>query len=143
MPPRKRSPVQLELPVQRADPARVAALASLDPAERDAAIVAALVAWFESVARDLPWRRRRDPYAVWLSEIMLQQTRVDTVIPYFERFLAKYPDVTALARAELDEVLSLWSGLGYYRRARQLYATAQEVTERYGGAFPGEVAELK
>src|SRR5262249_2371378 len=88
-------------------------------------------------------RRRRDAYAVWLSEIMLQQTRVETVVPYFERFLAKYPTVMALAAADLDEVLSLWSGLGYYRRARQLYATAREVTERYGGPFPGQAAELK
>ena len=143
MPPRKRPDAQLDLLAARADPARAEAIAALTEAQRDDAIVGQLVAWFELVARDLPWRRRRDPYAVWLSEIMLQQTRVDTVVPYFERFLARFPDVEALATAEIDEVLKMWSGLGYYRRARVLYATAREVTERYGGAFPGEAAALR
>ncbi len=143
MPPRKRPDAQLDLLVARADPARVAAIAALTPAQRDDAIVGQLVGWFELVARDLPWRRRRDPYAVWLSEIMLQQTRVETVVPYFERFLVRFPDVEALAGAEIDEVLKLWSGLGYYRRARVLYATAREVTSRYGGTFPGEAAALR
>ena len=143
MPPRKRPAAQLDLLAARADPGRSAAIAALTPAQRDDAIVGQLVAWFELVARDLPWRRRRDPYAVWLSEIMLQQTRVETVVPYFERFLRRFPDVEALAGAEIDEVLKLWSGLGYYRRARVLYATAREVTTRYGGAFPGEAAALR
>ncbi|MEP7124170.1 MAG: A/G-specific adenine glycosylase [Byssovorax sp.] len=143
MPPRKRPDAQLDLLAARADPGRAAAIAALTPGQRDDAIVGQLVAWFELVARDLPWRRRRDPYAVWLSEIMLQQTRVETVVPYFERFLRRFPDVEALAGAEIDEVLKLWSGLGYYRRARVLYATAREVTERYGGAFPGEAAALR
>lgn len=114
-----------------------------DPGERDRAIREALGLWFDDNARDLPWRRRRVPYAVWVSEIMLQQTRVDTVVPYFERFLDRYPDVGSLAAAGLDEVLELWSGLGYYRRARQLHATACEVTARYGGTFPEDVASLK
>nr|AYM54074.1 A/G-specific adenine glycosylase [Byssovorax cruenta] len=135
--------LQLELPGTRREPKREAALRELTGEERDQAIRRALAAWFEATARDLPWRRRRDPYAVWLSEIMLQQTRVETVVPYFERFLSRFPDVGALSAAPIDEVLSLWSGLGYYRRARQLHATAREVTERYGGAFPGEAAELK
>ena len=143
MPPRKRPDAQLDLLAVRADPARSAAIAALTSTQRDDAIVGQLVAWFELVARDLPWRRRRDPYAVWLSEIMLQQTRVDTVVPYFERFLVRFPDVEALATAEIDEVLKMWSGLGYYRRARVLYATAREVTERYGGEFPGEAAALR
>ncbi|APR76535.1 A/G-specific adenine glycosylase [Minicystis rosea] len=119
------------------------AAAPMDPAARDREIARALGAWFDASARDLPWRRDRRPYAVWLSEIMLQQTRVETVIPYFERFLQRYPDVGALAAAELDDVLHLWSGLGYYRRARQLHAAAREVTERYGGAFPAEAAALR
>lgn len=110
---------------------------------RDAEIARSLGEWFDGVARDLPWRRDRRPYAVWLSEIMLQQTRVETVIPYFERFLARYPDVTALAGAEMDDVLHLWSGLGYYRRARQLHAAAREVTTRYGGAFPSDAETLR
>lgn len=111
--------------------------------ERDRAIVNALLEWFTTNARDLPWRRTRDPYAIWLSEVMLQQTRVETVVPYFERFLRRYPTVSALAGAKLDDVLSMWSGLGYYRRARELHAAAREVTERYGGAIPSEAAELK
>ncbi|MFO0758371.1 MAG: A/G-specific adenine glycosylase [Byssovorax sp.] len=134
---------QLELPETRGDTRRVEKIERLSPAARDGRIVADRVRWFDAAARDLPWRRRRDPYAVWLSEIMLQQTRVETVIPYFERFLERFPDVTALARAEPDEVLSLWSGLGYYRRARQLHAAAKAVADRHGGAFPGEAAALR
>jgi A/G-specific adenine glycosylase len=112
-------------------------------AVRDRELVEALVAWFDTHQRDLPWRRDRAPYAVWVSEIMLQQTRVETVIPYFERFLSRFPDARALATAELDEVLHLWSGLGYYRRARQLHATAREVTSRYGGKFPRDAETLR
>jgi A/G-specific adenine glycosylase len=112
-------------------------------ADRDQGIARSLCAWFEASARDLPWRRTRDPYAIWLSEIMLQQTRVDTVVPYYERFLGRYPDAASLARAEVDDVLSMWSGLGYYRRARELHAAAREVVERYGGKLPSEASELK
>ncbi len=92
--------------------------------------------WYRSVARDLPWRRTRDPYAIWVSEVMLQQTRVDTVIPYYERFLARFPTVHALAEAPLDDVLARWSGLGYYRRARLLHRGAQAAVERHGGEVP-------
>jgi len=99
-----------------------------------------LLAWFDRHRRDLPWRRSRDPYRIWLSEIMLQQTRVEVVIPYYERFLARFPTVEALAAAPLDDVLALWSGLGYYRRARQLHRAAQEVAAR--GGFPQSLAEL-
>lgn len=112
-------------------------------ADRDRTIARSLCAWFEASARDLPWRRTRDPYAIWLSEIMLQQTRVETVVPYYERFLGRYPDAASLARAEVDEVLSMWSGLGYYRRARELHAAAREVVERFGGELPSEASELK
>jgi A/G-specific adenine glycosylase len=139
----RRGSAQLELPGTRAEPGLAAAISEMPSEARDEALARELGAWFDQVARDLPWRRRRDPYAVWLSEIMLQQTRVETVVPYFERFVAKYPDVRALSAAPIDDVLSLWSGLGYYRRARQLYATAREVTERYGGDFPAEAGELK
>lgn len=111
--------------------------------ERDRDIAAALVAWFDRVARDLPWRRTRDPYAIWLSEVMLQQTRVETVIPYYERFLARYPTVFDLASAEIDDVLSLWSGLGYYRRARVLHLAAREVAARHDGALPRDVGALR
>jgi len=94
-----------------------------------------LLAWFDRHRRDLPWRRTRDPYRIWLSEVMLQQTRVETVLPYYERFLARFPTVEALAEAGIDDVLALWSGLGYYRRARQLHAAARRIVER--GGMPG------
>ncbi len=100
----------------------------------------ALLAWYDRTRRDLPWRRTRDPYPVWVSEVMLQQTRVETVLPYYERFLARFPTVAALAAAELDEVLALWSGLGYYRRARALHAAAHRVIE--AGGFPRSAAQL-
>ena len=104
------------------------------------AIQQKLLRWYDQAARDLPWRGERDPYAVWVSEIMLQQTRVDTVIPYYERFLARFPTAEALASADEDAVLSLWSGLGYYRRARMLHAGVREVVAHYGGKIPEEAA---
>lgn len=107
-----------------------------------AAIRQKLLAWYDEAARDLPWRRTRDPYAIWVSEIMLQQTRVDTVIPYYERFLASFPNPKALADADEDAVLSHWSGLGYYRRARMLHAGVREVVAQYGGEVP-EDAEAR
>ena len=99
---------------------------------------AALLGWFRRNARDLPWRRTRDPYAIWISEIMLQQTQVATVIGYYHRFLEAFPNVNALADAPESEVLRLWEGLGYYRRARQLHAAAKDVAEKHGGRFPGD-----
>jgi A/G-specific adenine glycosylase len=95
-----------------------------------------LRAWFDKHARDLPWRRSRDPYAIWLSEIMLQQTQVETVKPYYERFLAAIPTIAALAAAEEQQVLRLWEGLGYYRRARQLHAAARKIVAEHDGQFP-------
>lgn len=102
-----------------------------------------LLSWFDRHRRDLPWRATHDPYRIWLSEVMLQQTRVETVLPYYARFLARFPTVAELAAAPLDEVLALWSGLGYYRRARQLHAAARQVVERHGGTFPADVAQLR
>ncbi|QTD47300.1 A/G-specific adenine glycosylase [Ottowia testudinis] len=102
-----------------------------------------MIAWQQRHGRhDLPWQRTRDPYRVWLSEIMLQQTQVASVLAYYPRFLARFPDVTSLAEAEEDEVLGLWSGLGYYSRARNLHRCAREVMARFGGAFPRTAAEL-
>ena len=95
-----------------------------------------LLGWFRQFQRDLPWRRDKDPYRVWLSEIMLQQTRVAAVIPYYERFLQRFPDVQALAKAPQEEVLRLWSGLGYYSRARNLQKAAQTIVATQGGIFP-------
>ncbi len=101
-----------------------------------------LLAWYHAGHRDLPWRRTRDPYAIWVSEIMLQQTQVATVIPYFERFLERFPTVDALASAAPDEVLRLWAGLGYYSRARHLQEGARAVVARHGGRVPERVDEL-
>src|SRR3954464_8573355 len=100
----------------------------------------ALLTWFDQHRRDLPWRRTSDPYKIWLSEVMLQQTRVETVLPFYNRFLERFPTVEDLARAEVEEVLALWSGLGYYRRARQLHAAAREIAE--AGSFPSTVEGL-
>jgi A/G-specific adenine glycosylase len=102
-----------------------------------------LVTWQASHGRnDLPWQQNREPYHIWLSEIMLQQTQVDTVIPYYQRFLQRFPDVAALAAAPLDDVLALWSGLGYYARARNLHRAAQMVMSDFNGVFPDTAAGL-
>ena len=97
-----------------------------------------LLSWFAKRKRDLPWRRTRDPYRIWLSEIMLQQTRVAAVVPYYERFLETFPNVRALARAKTDRVLARWAGLGYYSRARNLQRAAKEMVSRHAGDFPRE-----
>ena len=102
---------------------------------------ARLLAWYRRERRDLPWRRTSDPYAIWISEAMLQQTRVEAVIGYWQRFLARFPDVRALAQASEQDVLAAWSGLGYYRRARALRSAAQALVERHDGEFPRD-AEL-
>lgn len=96
----------------------------------------ALLEWYDRSARDLPWRRTRDPYAIWVSEVMLQQTRVETVIPYYERFLRRFPTLSDLAAADEDAVLAAFSGLGYYRRARLLHAGVRDVVARYAGEVP-------
>lgn len=98
----------------------------------------ALLDWFTSAARDLPWRHDRTPYRVWISETMLQQTRASTVVPYFERWMARFPDVATLARADLGEVLRMWEGLGYYRRARALHAAAIVIVDERGGRWPSD-----
>jgi A/G-specific adenine glycosylase len=109
--------------------------------------VRALLAWYDAERRHLPWRygprRKADPYRVWLSEIMLQQTTVKAVIPYFEKFVARWPTVADLAAASLDEVLQMWAGLGYYSRARNLKACADTVAAQHDGAFPPTEAELR
>jgi A/G-specific adenine glycosylase len=106
-----------------------------------AAIRKKLARWYVRNARDLPWRRTRDPYAIWISEIMLQQTRVAAVIPYYERFLARFPTVESLARASEPEVLRHWSGLGYYSRARNLHKAAREIAA--AGSFPRDYEGLR
>ncbi len=105
-----------------------------------------LIHWFKEEQRDLPWRKDQDPYKVWVSEIMLQQTRVDTVIPYFHRFLEQFPTLDDLAAAEEDQVLKAWEGLGYYSRVRNLHSAVKEVQEKYEGIVPNtpkEIAALK
>jgi len=105
-----------------------------------------LISWFKREQRDLPWRKDQDPYKVWVSEIMLQQTRVDTVIPFFNRFIDWFPTIDALADADEDKVLKAWEGLGYYSRVRNLQSAVKEVREKYNGEVPNtpkEIAELK
>lgn len=102
-----------------------------------------LLAWFDVHGRhDLPWQRPLTPYRVWLSEVMLQQTQVATVIPYYARFLERFPDVVSLASASLDQVLNLWTGLGYYARARNLHACARQLVAAHGGEFPKDLAGM-
>jgi A/G-specific adenine glycosylase len=101
------------------------------------------LAWHRLHGRhDLPWQRRRDPYLIWISEIMLQQTQVATVIPYFVRFTRRFPDVHALARTDIDEVLHFWSGLGYYARARNMHKAAITVSRELNGRFPTVLDDL-
>ncbi len=103
----------------------------------------ALLCWYDERGRDLPWRRNADPYRVWVSEIMLQQTRVEAVIPYYERWLRQFPTLDALASAEPDDVLRAWEGLGYYARARNLHRAARMVRERFAGDVPSEASALR
>jgi A/G-specific adenine glycosylase len=102
-----------------------------------------LLAWYDRARRDLPWRRTQDPYAIWVSEIMLQQTRVAAVIEKYKAFLGRFPTVKALAEADEQDVLALWSGLGYYRRARMLQIAAKQVVEERGGSMPSTAEELR
>jgi A/G-specific adenine glycosylase len=102
-----------------------------------------LLRWFRRNARQLPWRKTRDVYAIWVSEVMLQQTQISTVIPFYERFLSAFPDLHSLARAPLERVLSVWSGLGYYRRAENLRLSAQMLVRDFGGQFPPDYAEAR
>ncbi|MGM7703321.1 A/G-specific adenine glycosylase [Pseudalkalibacillus sp. Hm43] len=101
-----------------------------------------LISWFEREQREMPWRKERDPYKIWVSEIMLQQTKVDTVIPYFERFMTQFPTVDALADAEEEKVLKAWEGLGYYSRARNLHSAVKEVRDKYEGIVPNRPKEI-
>jgi A/G-specific adenine glycosylase len=131
-------PIQTHTPILAALPQQGTAV------RPDAAL---LLGWYDRHRRDLPWRARpgetADPYRVWLSEIMLQQTTVVTVAPYFARFVARWPDIRALAAATLDEVLHEWQGLGYYARARNLHACARAVVARHGGVFPRDPVALR
>ena len=105
-----------------------------------------LIRWYEENKRDLPWRRTSDPYLIWISEIILQQTRVVQGLEYFNRFTERFPDVAALARADEDEVMKYWQGLGYYSRARNLHAAARQIMNDFSGVFPRtreEVLSLK
>jgi A/G-specific adenine glycosylase len=103
----------------------------------------ALLDWYRANRRDLPWRATRDPYAIWISEAMLQQTRVETAIPYYERFLTRFPDVQTLADSDPDEVLGVWAGLGYYSRARNLHAAARVIVDEHAGELPDDAEALR
>ena len=112
----------------------------MDAVKKEA--VLALLKWYDDSARSLPWRSQPTPYRVWISEIMLQQTQVATVVPYFERFMAELPEVSALAEVDEEQLFKLWEGLGYYSRARHLHQAAQQIMERFEGRVPGTKAEL-
>jgi A/G-specific adenine glycosylase len=116
---------------------------SVTPEDRIPLLRRRTLTWYRQARRDLPWRHRQDAYAIWVSEIMLQQTRVDVVIPYFERFMGQFPDVRALARAPLAEVLQAWSGLGYYSRARNLHAAAGSVVRDHAARVPSDAEALE
>jgi A/G-specific adenine glycosylase len=109
---------------------------------RTSQLTARLLAWYAEHQRDLPWRKTRDPYHIWVAEVMLQQTQVNTVIPYYDRFMRRFPTVETLAKASLDEVLKLWEGLGYYARARHLHAAARKVMSEYEGRIPNTLKGL-
>lgn len=113
----------------------------LQPHEAEA-ISTPLLGWFAANHRPMPWREVRDPYGIWVSEVMLQQTQVATVIPYFERFMTRFPTIRDLAEAPLDDVLKHWEGLGYYSRARNLHAAAQKIMREHGGIFPQDHAQI-
>lgn len=121
------------------------AKSELEQARRPCAgrpIVGALLPWFDENARDLPWRRTVDPYAIWVSEIMLQQTQVGTVIPYWERWMRALPDIRSLANAKPEKIHKLWEGLGYYTRVRNMQRAAQQVIEEHGGVFPSAYEQV-
>lgn len=113
------------------------------PRNAESEIPRLLLDWYKTNKRDLPWRRTKAPYGIWVAEIMLQQTRVDTVIPYYERFLKRFPDVRALARARVDDVLKAWENLGYYSRARHLHEAARIVVKQFDGKIPAEMDDLR
>jgi A/G-specific adenine glycosylase len=115
----------------------------IDDPRAIARISDALLRWFRTASRPMAWRETRDPYRIWVSEIMLQQTRVETVAPYYERFLSKFPDVGSLARARQDDVLKAWEGLGYYSRARNLHRAAGIVVARHGGKVPRKLEAIE
>ena len=106
-------------------------------------ITAALLSWYDRCARDLPWRGFHDAYRTWVSEAMLQQTRVETVLSYYPRFLERFPSVSALAEAPEEDVLKAWEGLGYYSRARNLWKGAKQVMQEYGGVLPRDPEQLR
>src|SRR2546423_5316341 len=118
-------------------------IAMRDHGLREQSFRTQLLSWYGAHARALPWRDSRDPYRVWLSEIMLQQTRVAAVIAHYHEFLRRFPTVQKLAAAREASVLAAWSGLGYYRRARMLHAAAKVIVREYGGKFPTTAAELR
>ncbi len=109
---------------------------SVNPVSKIRQLVPLLLGWFTTNARDLPWRRTRDPYAIWVSEIMLQQTQVKTVMPYWERWMRELPTIESAAKVPSEKIHKLWEGLGYYTRVRNLQKAAQVIVEKHGGKFP-------
>ncbi|MFH1296357.1 MAG: A/G-specific adenine glycosylase, partial [Bacteroidota bacterium] len=102
-----------------------------------------LISWYEENKRELPFRGTKDPYLIWVSEVILQQTRMEQGLGYYKRFVERFPDIRSLASGSEEEVLKVWQGLGYYSRARNLHASAREIVERWGGEFPGTFARIR
>ncbi|MEN9555970.1 MAG: A/G-specific adenine glycosylase [Planctomycetota bacterium] len=143
-PPRRRAPKQPAAKhTQSTTPASASPESLAFPRDRISKLRSATLAWYDTHGRSLPWRQQQDPYRIWLSEIMLQQTTVAAVIPYFQRFTNRFPDVQTLAAASVDDVLRLWEGLGYYSRARNLHQAAIMVVQNFGGQFPADVKLLQ
>src|SRR5271169_1041501 len=105
-------------------------------------MIKSLVDWYQQYARDLPWRKRYDPYEIWISEVMLQQTQVVTVIPYFNKFIERFPNIKALSEGSIEEVISLWSGLGYYKRGKNLKMAVEMIIDQYNGRLPADLKSL-
>lgn len=114
-----------------------------NPVDNPSTVQTKLLAWYRSHTRDLPWRKTKEPYRIWVSEVMLQQTRVETVIPYYERWIKVFPDIQSLASSNEEQVLKLWEGLGYYQRALNLYRAAREINHKKQTTLPESVVELK
>ncbi|MGB0049888.1 MAG: hypothetical protein WBP70_20745, partial [Terriglobales bacterium] len=144
----RRIPVETRLAASRITtaPSRVKSAISTKDKDKDKDLDRfrrALLGWYDQHRRDLPWRETRDPYRIWLSEIMLQQTRVAAVLDHYRIFLERFPNVQALAAATEEAVLAAWSGLGYYRRARMMHQCARQITEQQGGRFPQDSESLR
>ena len=134
---------QINRPIQWPKPTFYGKISAIGGPNMDQNFTRSVLSWYDAGHRDLPWRHTKDAYRIWISEIMLQQTRAETVVSYYERFLARYPDVYALAGAPEEELLKAWEGLGYYSRARSLQKAAKLIVSQHGGELPADLEKLR